>query len=159
VPQSLAQVLVHLIFSTKNREPFLSDDVRPELHPYMATILKGNECPAILINSVEDHAHVLFHLSKNRVLCDVIESLKKDSSKWIKTKGRPDRNFHWQSGYGAFSVSQSNVAQVIRYIESRKNTIEGVHFKRSFVRSWNDTRCLMTNGMCGTKRVVCGPAW
>jgi REP element-mobilizing transposase RayT len=105
VPQSLAQVLVHLIFSTKNREPFLSDDVRPELHPYMATILNGKESPAILINSVEDHAHVLFRLSKNHALCDVIESLKKDSSKWIKTKGRNYRNFHWQSGYGAFSVA------------------------------------------------------
>jgi len=97
VPQSLAQVLVHLIFSTKNREPFLSDDIRPELHPYMATILKGMDSSAILINSVEDHAHVLFHLSKNHALCDVIESLKKDSSKWIKTKGRNYRNFHWQS--------------------------------------------------------------
>ena len=92
MPQSLAQVLVHLIFSTKNREPFLPDDIRPELHPYMATILKGKESPAILINSREDHAHVLFHLSKNRALCDVIEGLKKDSSKWIKTKGRNYRN-------------------------------------------------------------------
>jgi putative transposase len=128
VPQSLAQVLVHLIFSTKNREPFLLDEVRPELHPYMATVLKANECPAILMNSVEDHAHVLFHLSKNRALCDVIESLKKDSSKWIKTKGRPYRNFHWQSGYGAFSVSQSNVAQVVRYIEKQKEH----HRRRTF---------------------------
>ena len=87
MPQSLAQVLVHLIFSTKNREPVLSDDVRTESHPYMATILKKMDSSAILINSVADHAHVLFHLSKNRALCDVIESVKKDSSKWIKTKG------------------------------------------------------------------------
>ncbi len=65
MPQSLAQVLVHLIFSTKSREPILSDEIRPELHPYMATVLKGMDSPAILINSVEDHAHVLFHLSKN----------------------------------------------------------------------------------------------
>jgi len=94
----------------------------------MATILKGKECPAILINSVEDHAHVLFHLSKTHALCDVIESLKRDSSKWIKTKGRNYRNFHWQSGYGAFSVSQSNVAQVVRYIGKQKEH----HRRRTF---------------------------
>jgi len=128
VPQSLAQVLVHLIFSTKNREPVLADDIRPELHPYMATVLKGVNSPAILINSVEDHAHVLFHLSKNHALCDVIESVKKDSSKWIKTKGRTYRNFHWQSGYGAFSISQSNVAQVVKYIEGQKEH----HRRRTF---------------------------
>jgi REP element-mobilizing transposase RayT len=128
VPQSLAQVLVHLIFSTKSREPLLSDDIRPELHPYMATILKGMDSPAILINSVADHAHVLFHLSKNHALCEVIESVKKDSSKWIKTKGKAYRTFHWQSGYGAFSVSQSNVAQVVRYIEEQKEH----HRRRTF---------------------------
>lgn len=124
----MAQILVHLIFSTKNREPLLSDDIRPELHRYMATILKGMDSSAILINSVEDHAHILFHLSKNRALCDVIETVKKDSSKWIKTKGRTFRNFHWQSGYGAFSVSQSNVAQVVRYIEKQKEH----HRRRTF---------------------------
>ena len=96
-----------------------------------------------------DHAHVSFHLSKNHALCDVIESLKKDSSKWIKTKGRAYRSFHWQNGYGAFSVSQSNVAQVVKYIEQQRSTIEGAHFKRSFVRFSDNTRYLMTNGMRG----------
>ena len=128
MPQSLAQILIHLIFSTKSREPFLSDDIRRELHPYMATILKGMDSSAILINSVTDHAHVLFHLSKNHALCDVIETLKKDSSKWIKTKGRAYRNFHWQSGYGAFSVSQSNVAKVVEYIENQREH----HRRRTF---------------------------
>jgi len=108
------------------------------------------ESSAILINSVEDHSHVLFHLSKNHALCDVIESVKKDSSKWIKTKGRSFRNFHWQSGYGAFSVSQSNVAQVVKYIEGQCCTkvemsasyqngnvpfIVAAHFRRSEAES------------------------
>jgi putative transposase len=128
VPQSLAQILVHLIFSTKNREPLLSDQIRSELHPYVAAIIKGMDSSAILINFVEDHAHVLFRLSKNRALCDVIEIEKRDSSRWIKTKGRTYRNFHWQSGYGAFSVSQSNVAQVVRYIEKQKEH----HRRRTF---------------------------
>jgi len=132
VPQSLAQVLVHLIFSTKRREPFLSDDIRPELHPYMATILKRMDSSAILINSVADHAHVLFRLSKNHALCDVIETLKKDSSKWMKTKGRAYRNFHWQSGYGAFSVSQSNVAKVVKYIETQNEHHHRHTFQEEF---------------------------
>jgi putative transposase len=135
VPQSLAQILVHLIFSTKNREPLLSDQLRSELHPYMATIIKGMDSSAILINSVEDHAHVLFHLSKNRALCDVIENVKKDSSKWIKTRGRTYRNFHWQSGYGAFSVSQSTWPRWSGTSRSRRSIIEGAPFKTSFVRS------------------------
>jgi putative transposase len=128
MPQSLAQILVHLIFSTKDREPVLSDDIRPELHPYMAAIMKNMNSPTILMNSVEDHAHLLFHLSKNHALCDVIEVVKKDSSKWIKTKGGAYRSFHWQNGYGAFSVSQSNVAQVVKYIEGQKKH----HRRRSF---------------------------
>jgi len=94
----------------------------------MATILKGMDSSAILINSVTDHAHVLFHLSKNHALCDVIETLKKDSSKWIKTKGRAYRNFHWQSGYRAFSVSQSNVVKVVEYIENQREH----HRRRTF---------------------------
>jgi REP element-mobilizing transposase RayT len=114
VPQSLAQVLVHLIFSTKSHEPLLSDDIRPELHPYMATILKGMDSSAILINSVEDHAHILLHLSKTHALCDVIENVKKDSSKWIKSKGR--------------ACGQSNVAQVVKYIEHQKEH----HRRRTF---------------------------
>ena len=81
-----------------------------------------------LINSVADHAHVLFHLSKNHPLCSVIEVVKKDLSKWIKTKGKAYRNFHWQNGYGAFSVSQSNVDEVIKYIEDQKEH----HRKRTF---------------------------
>ena len=126
--QSLAQILIHLIFSTKNRESLLSEEVRPELHRYMATILKGLDSSAILINSLEDHIHILFRLSKNRAVCDVVETVKKDSSKWIKTKGNAYRSFHWQSGYGAFSVSQSNLADVVNYINGQKEH----HRRRTF---------------------------
>ena len=132
MPQSLAQILLLLIFSTKNRERVLTDDIHPELHCYMATILKSLDSSAILINSVEDHAHILFHLSKNQALCDVIEVLKKDSSKWIKTKRSASRAFHWQNGYGAFSVSQSSVAQVVRYIQGQKEHHRKWTFEEEF---------------------------
>ena len=116
MPQSLAKILVHLIFSTKNRERILDDTVRPELHKYLAAILKGFDSPAILINSVEDHVHILFSHSKNHALIKIVDELKKNSSKWIKTKGGQYARFHWQNGYGAFSVSQSNAKEVENYI-------------------------------------------
>ena len=106
--QSLAKILIHLIFSTKSREPVLHDDIRPEVHKYLAAILKEVDSPAILINSVEDHVHILFSHSKNHALIRIVEELKKNSSKWIKTKSGQCAGFHWQNGYGAFSVSQSN---------------------------------------------------
>jgi len=119
MPQSLAKILVHLIFSTKNRERILDNTVRSELHKYLATILKEFDSPAILINSVEDHVHILFSHSKNHALIKIVEELKKNSSKWIKTKSGRYAGFHWQNGYGAFSVSQSNVKTVEEYIANQ----------------------------------------
>ena len=117
--QSLSKILVHLIFSTKNRERILDDTIRPELHRYLATVLAGVDSPAVLINSVSDHAHILLRLSKTHALCDVIEEVKKASSKWLKTKGPAYAHFYWQNGYGAFSVSQSNAEEVRRYIANQ----------------------------------------
>ena len=118
--QSLAKILIHLIYSTKNREPVLGDDIHDELHRYSAGILKELESPAILINSVEDHVHILYSHSKNYSPSKIVEEVKKGSSKWLKTKGPAYSGFHWQSGYGAFSVSQSGVVEVVKYIESQK---------------------------------------
>ena len=114
--QSLAKNLLHLVFSTKHRVPVLTDTIRPELHRYAAGILADLESPALAINSVADHSHILFSLSKNRALADVIMEVKRGSSKWLKTKGAEFAEFHWQNGYGAFSVSQSSVADVVDYI-------------------------------------------
>lgn len=128
MPQSLAKNLIHLIYSTKNREPLLSAETRPSLFAYQAGILRQLECPAIVIGGVTDHVHSLFCLSKNHSLASVIEELKKGSSKWLKTQERELRNFQWQAGYGAFSVSQSNVEEVRGYIEQQ----EVHHRKRTF---------------------------
>ncbi len=112
--QSLSQMYVHLIFGTKNRHPFISDNIRPNLHAYMAGILKNKESPALRINSVADHIHILFRLSKNHSLAKVVEEVKKHSSKWMKTEGI--HGFTWQIGYGAFSVSSSNLELVKEYV-------------------------------------------
>ena len=116
MPQSLARLYIHLVFSTKHRERLISDSVRPTLHAYMATVFQNLDCPADLINSVEDHVHVLFELARTVAISTAVEEIKKSSSKWIKTQGDEFATFAWQSGYGAFSVSESNAQTVRDYI-------------------------------------------
>jgi len=120
MPQSLANIYIHLIFSTKKREAYLNDDVRPDLHSYMATVLANIDCPAVLINSVEDHVHVLFRLGRTVTVSKAVEEVKKSSSKWLKTQSPGLSNFAWQSGYGAFSVSESISSQVANYIKNQR---------------------------------------
>jgi REP element-mobilizing transposase RayT len=110
MPQSLSSILIHLIFSTKRRESIISPDIEAELHAYIATVLREYKSPAILIKGTRDHRHILFALSRTATVSDIVEEMKKRSSKLIKTKGSEYRNFQWQTGYGAFSIGQSNVA-------------------------------------------------
>ena len=136
--QSLANILIHVIWSTKDRRPLISDAVRPGLHGYMAGILKNLESPALIINSVTDHAHLLCQLSKNLAPCKLLEEVKKSSSKWMKEQGVFD--FAWQNGYGVFSVSQSNVEDVRKYIEGQAEHHRKRDFKdefREFCRRYN----------------------
>src|ERR1017187_2996746 len=128
MPQSLARLHIHLIFSTKNREPVLHDAVRNSLHGYMATVLQNFGCPPVLINSVADHVHILFELGRTVAVSDAVEQVKKISSKWIKTQGPEFARFAWQAGYGAFAVSQSNVTAVRQYIAAQQQH----HHKKSF---------------------------
>jgi len=127
--QSLSIILIHVVYSTKDRYPFLTPEIRPQLHAYMAKVMKGIESPALIINSVADHVHVLFRLSKNHALCDVIQNAKSKTSKWIKTKGQQFSKFQWQAGYGAFSVSSSNVEQVKQYIADQEEHHQRVSFE------------------------------
>ena len=118
--QSLSSILVHLVFSTKNREPFITPIIEAELHPYMAKIFRELKSPSLAIDGTGDHVHVLFSLARVITVADLVEELKTGTSKWIKTKGREFRNFHWQRGYGAFSIGQSSVETLKRYIHEQK---------------------------------------
>ena len=121
MPQSLARVVLHVVFSTKNREPFLKDDdVRNRLHAYMAGVLQRIGCEPILIGGVEDHVHVLCNLSRTVTIAQLVEEAKKSPSKWVKEQGPQYREFFWQTGYGSFSVSQSNVEQVRAYVAAQE---------------------------------------
>src|SRR6267154_4283081 len=125
MPQSLSAILIHLVFSTKNREPLITPAIETELHPYMAKIFRELKSPSLTIDGTSDHLHILFSLGRVIKVADLVEEVKTESSKWIKTKGREFRNLHWQKGYGAFSIGQANVMALKRYILGQK-----VHHRR-----------------------------
>lgn len=120
MPQSLARLHVHLIFSTKHRERLITDAVRDSLHAYMATVLQNLGCAPVLINSIEDHVHILFELARTLSVSEAVEDVKKSASKWIKPQGTEFAGFAWQAGYGAFAVSESNVPTARDYIARQR---------------------------------------
>jgi REP element-mobilizing transposase RayT len=126
--QSLVKNLVHLVYGTKHREPCILKENRDALFAYQAGIFIEWESPALVIGGVDDHVHALFSLSKNHPLKKVVEEVKKGSSKWMKSDGPRIAQFSWQAGYAGFSVSQSSVDTVQRYIEDQ----EEHHRKMSF---------------------------
>ena len=132
MPQSLANVLVHLIFSTKERRPLLRDDVRPKLHAYIIGILENHGSPSLATNSVADHIHILFSLSRTITIAKIVEKVKTGSSSWLKTQGNDYRDFHWQNGYGAFSIGQSQVEDVKKYIANQPKHHRKVSFQDEY---------------------------
>jgi REP element-mobilizing transposase RayT len=129
MPQSLANVLIHVVFSTKNRYPFLVDkNLREEMHAYLGGTCNNLDCRVLTVGGVADHVHILCALSRNLSIAKVVGEIKRGSSKWIKIKGSMLTKFAWQSGYGAFSVSQSDAEGVRRYI----STQEEHHRTRTF---------------------------
>jgi putative transposase len=126
--QSLVKNLVHLVYSTKHRQPWIPNGVAGNLYAYQAGIFREWNSPALVIGGVEDHVHALISLSKNHALKKIVEEVKKGSSKWMKSEGSQKHEFYWQSGYAAFSVSQSNAEKVRLYIENQ----EEHHHKMTF---------------------------
>ena len=133
MPQSLSRVLIHLVFSTKNREPLIHADVRPRLHGYIVGILNHLKSPSLQVGGVEDHIHILCTLSRTISQADLVEEVKKGSSKWMKAEGGvPD--FFWQAGYGVFSVGESQVEQVVRYIRNQEEHHRAATFQTEYRR-------------------------
>jgi REP-associated tyrosine transposase len=85
--QSIANILVHLIFSTKHWQPWIHDEIRPHLNAYVVGILANHQSPSVATNSVEDHMHILLALSKNYSVAKIVEEIKTDSSSWMKSQG------------------------------------------------------------------------
>jgi putative transposase len=129
MPQSLAKVVVHIVFSTKNRSPFLSDRVvRKEMHAYLGGTCNNLDCPVLTVGGFADHVHILCALSRNVSIAKLVGDIKRGSSKWIKTKGRMLTKFAWQNGYGVFSVGEAEIERVRQYIVGQ----EDHHKKKTF---------------------------
>lgn len=133
MPQSLAKILVHTIFSTKDRRPFLRNKaLREELHRYLGGILTNHECQPLIIGGVEDHVHILSTLSRTSSASEIVKEVKRGSSLWLKTKGPDLGDFAWQNGYGIFSIGCSQVEAVRNYIAGQEEHHRKVTFQDEF---------------------------
>jgi REP element-mobilizing transposase RayT len=132
--QSLANIVVHLVFSTRERRSLLRDTERTQLHPYIAGVLKNWDSPLIEINSVADHIHILFAQSKNHAPAKIVEQIKSASSVWVKTLDRWYSDFAWQNGYGEFSVSPMHVESVRDYIRNQPEHHKQEDFQTEYRR-------------------------
>ncbi|MSU57681.1 MAG: transposase [Pedosphaera sp.] len=121
MPQSLSAVYLHLVFSTKDRRPFLRDKtVRDALHAYMGGVSKTLDCPPLIVGGVEGHVHLLCRFARTITQAEWVKELKRISNGWLKEHGCDYADFEWQGGYADFSVSQSNLEQVKQYIASQE---------------------------------------
>src|SRR5688500_2122366 len=107
MPQSLSKILVHLVFSTKNRALLLPNDFYEPLKQYAYGIFEHQKCHLIELNNVADHVHILFDLHRTEALSDVVMHVKKGTSRWLKEQGAQFNGFEWQAGFGAFSLGYS----------------------------------------------------
>jgi putative transposase len=133
MPQSLSNVLVHMVFSTKERHPFLSNSaLQVAMHKYLAAVSAQLCCPVITVGGIEDHVHLLARQARTITLAGWVRELKRASSLWVKELPETPNGFQWQVGYGAFSVSQSQSAVVQRYIARQEVHHRRVTFQDEF---------------------------
>lgn len=138
--QSLVKNYMHIVFSTKNREPLITESVETALHSYLAGVCNNLECQPLKIGGYLDHVHVLCMLSKKVTLVKLVEELKSSSSKWIKTQHSSLQHFYWQKGYGAFSINPTETEVVSNYILNQKEHHKHKTFQeeyRAFLQKYN----------------------
>jgi len=131
--QTLTSLLVHPVFSTKNREPLITPEIEPDLFAYIGGILRNHQSCLLDAGSTEDHIHLLISQSKNIALSNLLKVVKGDSSAWIKSQGREFRQFHWQDGYGAFSFSKRDLQGLKRYVHNEKEHHRKWTFKEELI--------------------------
>jgi putative transposase len=131
--QTLVNLMVHVVFSTKNRQPMITPEVEPELYAYLGGTAKNLDSRCLAAGGTENHLHLLISQSKKVALCHLMEELKKSSSKWIKTKGSAFQTFSWQDGYGAFTIGESQVEALKLYLARQKERHKKQTFEEEFM--------------------------
>lgn len=132
MPQSLSLVLIHVIFSTKERRPLLAPDTRPKLHAYLATVARNAGCEAYRVGGVADHVHLAIRFSRTLTIADIVEELKTSSSKWLRTQAPDLATFSWQRGYGCFSVGPSDLDALRASIDGQEEHHKTRTFQEEF---------------------------
>jgi len=133
MPQSLSKVLLHIVFSTKERRPFLRDlALRGELHHYLGGSVNHLQCQSIIVGGVEDHVHLLASLSRTCAMAEMVREIKRGSSLWIKERAPSMQEFAWQNGYGIFSIGFSQIDEALRYIADQEQHHRKYTFQDEF---------------------------
>ena len=130
---SYVQLITHIVFSTKHREPFITPELRAQLFPYMGGIFRKLDSSALIVNGVADHVHILALLPAKRALSDILRDAKAGSSGWVHEQFPSMKNFAWQTGYGAFSVSKSNLEVVRKYIAAQEEHHRRKTFQEEYI--------------------------
>lgn len=128
MPQSLSHIIIHLVFSTKSRESFLANAIRPKLYAYLAGVARNAGCESFRVGGTADHVHLAIRLSRTITIAELVETLKTSSSKWLKSNSPELAAFAWQRGYGVFSVGPADLDLLIHYIDNQ----EEHHTKKTF---------------------------
>jgi len=131
--QSLVKQYTHIIFSTKNQEPLIIDSIEEELYKYIGGICKNLDCKPVIVGGYKDHVHILCLLSKKIALMKLLETVKTNSSKWVKTLDDCLSNFYWQNGYGAFSVDPRRMEKAKAYIQNQREHHRVKTFKEEYL--------------------------
>ena len=132
MPQSLSKMYTHIIFSTKKRRNRIDESIESALYNYLGGVCKALDCDPVQVGGHRNHVHILCLLSRKITQMNLLEEVKKRSSKWIKTQDSSYSNFYWQDGYGIFSVSPAQVQRVATYIRNQKKHHEKMSFKQEF---------------------------
>jgi putative transposase len=133
MPQSLAHVLIHVVFSTKDRRPIINATVAPQLHAYVAGTVRALDCECLRVGGHDDHIHLAIRMSRTITAAKLVEEIKVASSKWMKDQGPDYAGFAWQRGYGLFSLSPSHLEPLLEYIERQPEHHRNVGFKEEFL--------------------------
>ena len=133
MPQSHLQLYAHLVFSTKDRMPMIEKTIRPRVHAYLATLARELGAPYVVVGGVADHVHLLFDLGKEHGPVTFVGTLKKESSKFVKTLDERYGQFYWQRGYGMFSVSPTHREDVVAYIRNQEEHHRIVSFQEEYI--------------------------
>jgi putative transposase len=134
MPQSLCNILIHLIFSTKDRHPWLEPGIREKAHAFLAGVVRQCDCEAYRVGGVADHVHLAVRLSRTISVADLVKEVKTASSKWVKMQDVALNTFAWQQGYGVFSVGMSQKEALLHYIDTQ----EEHHRTRTFQDEYRD---------------------